>query len=150
MSSGFPVYYRFAETYLTYAECMVEAFDDPTYHDATYTISALEAINAVRDNASMPHIEAIDKAEFIEALRREWRVEFAFEDHRFWDIRRWNIGSETQKEIYGVNIEKENNLLTFRRFLYETRIWNNKMNLYPISQSELFLNSNLAPQNIGW
>ncbi|MFI3281786.1 MAG: RagB/SusD family nutrient uptake outer membrane protein [Rikenellaceae bacterium] len=144
------IVYRFAETWLTYAESMIEAFGDPTYSDNTYTISALEAINTIRDNAGMPNITTTDKDEFIEALRREWRVEFAFEDHRFWDIRRWMIGEETQKEIYGVYIEKVDNLLTFRRDLYENRTWNSKMNLYPIPQSELFLNSNLAPQNTGW
>ena len=32
----------------------------------------------------------------------------------------------------------------------QTRQWDEKMNLYPIPQSELFCNTNLNPQNTGW
>ncbi len=145
------IIYRYAETLLTYAESMVEAFNDPNYSDATFTRSALWALNQVRSNAGMPLISTTSREEFIEKVRNERRVEFAFEDHRFWDIRRWMIGNETQREIYGVSIDKNlNGELLFAQFLYETRAWNDRMNLYPIPQSELFKNKNLNPQNPGW
>lgn len=147
----FWVIYRYAETLLTYAESMIEAFDNPTYVDQTFTLSALEALNQVRANAGMPNVTVTDKNGFIQKLRNEWRVEFAFEDHRFWDIRRWKIGSETQKELYGVNIQKQaNNSKTYQRVLYKARKWNEQMYLYPIPQAEIFKNPNLLPQNNGW
>ena len=71
---------------------MIEAFGDPDYTDETYLYSARWAINQVRANVGMPDITVTGKTDFIAALRNEWRVEFAFEDHRFWDVRRWKIG----------------------------------------------------------
>ena len=145
------IVYRYAETLLTYAESMVNAFGDVNYTDDTYTHSALWALNQVRANASMPLMESCSAQEFVQALRSEWRVEFAFEDHRFWDVRRWKIADETQRELIGVNIQKaEDGTLSFYRQVYENRKWADKMYLYPIPQSELFKNSTLYPQNIGW
>ena len=87
----------------------------------------------------------------MKALQNEWRVEFAFEDHRFWDIRRWQIAENTQKELYGVSIERTTDgSLNFQRILYKNRTWNQRMYLYPIPQNELFKNKNLNPQNTGW
>lgn len=145
------IIYRYAETLLTYAESMVEAFDNPAYTDGTYTRSALWALNEVRASRSMPLVTTTDKTEFIERLRNEWRVEFAFEDHRFWDIRRWRIGDTTQNQISGVAIERTaTSGDLYYRFTYESRYWNDKMYLYPIPQAELYKNLNLAPQNPGW
>lgn len=145
------VIYRYAETLLTYAEAMIEAFGDPSYTDETFKYSAAWALNQVRANAGMPDVTVSGKEEFLEALRNEWRVEFAFEDHRFWDVRRWKIGDATQRDIYGVSIEQNGaGNYSFQRALYETRTWSERMYLYPIPQSELFKNANLNPQNIGW
>lgn len=145
------IIYRYAETLLAYAESMIEAFDNPDYTDATYTKSARWAINQVRNNAEMPDITTTGKDEFIHALQNEWRVEFAFEDHRFWDIRRWKIGDKTQRELYGVNVNRSpDGILTFEQELYSSRAWNERMYLYPIPQSEIYINANLSPQNTGW
>lgn len=145
------VIYRYAETLLTYAESMIEAFENPEYTDEKYKYSALWAINEVRRNANMPDIKPCSKEEFLEKLRNEWRVEFAFEDHRFWDIRRWKIGAETQKELYGVSITKnELGIKSYEKVVCETRFWNDRMYLYPIPKSELYKNVNLLPQNPGW
>ena len=145
------VIYRYAETLLTYAESMVNAFNDVNYTDETYKYSALWAINEVRKNADMPLIPSMGKDEFMERLYNEWRVEFAFEDHRFWDVRRWKIADTTQRELYGVKIEKQaDGTFNFYKNLYETRNWRDCMYLYPIPQSELYKNTNLNPQNTGW
>lgn len=145
------VIYRYAETLLTYAESMIETFDSPTYTDNTYRKSALDALNEVRTNAGMPAIGNCSKEEFIKKLRNEWRVEFAFEDHRFWDVRRWKIGGDTQKSLYGVSIVKETDgTKIYQKTLYESRVWNERMYFYPIPQNELFTNPNLLPQNSGW
>lgn len=145
------VVYRYAETLLTYAESMIQAFGTPDYTDATYTRSARWALNQVRINAGMPEINVAEKVGFIGKVQNEWRVEFAFEDHRFWDIRRWKIGDRTQTELYGVSIEKlDDGTKLYQKELYESRMWNDRMYLYPLPQDELFKNNNLAPQNQGW
>lgn len=145
------IVYRYAETLLTYAESMVQAFDNPDYTDQTYLYSARWALDQVRGNAGMPPVKAASKDAFIAALQNEWRVEFAFEDHRFWDVRRWKIADRTQRELYGVSIEKkESGALSFQKILYESRVWSERMYLYPIPQRELFKNPNLNPQNPNW
>ena len=113
-------------------------------------MSARTALNQVRANASMPNVTASGKDAFRSAVQREWRVEFAFEDHRFWDVRRWKIGAETQKEINGVQIVLGADKKDYSRILVENRPWAERMYLYPIPQSELFCNPNLGPQNPGW
>lgn len=143
------VVYRYAETLLTYAESMIYAYGDPNYK-GKYTLSANDALNMVRTNANMPPKSIGGKEEFIKALRNEWRVEFAFEDHRFWDVRRWKIGDETQKQIYGVKITEESDTKSYHLVLCERRQWRQCMNLYPIPQEKLFVNGNLYPQNEGW
>lgn len=143
--------YRYAETLLTYAESMVNAFNDVNYTDAAYPYSALWAVNEVRKNADMPPLPSMGKEDFFERLYNEWRVEFAFEDHRFWDVRRWKIADTTQRKLYGVKIGKRaDGMLDFYKNLYETRNWRDCMYLYPIPQNELYKNTNLNPQNTGW
>lgn len=144
------VIYRYAETILTYAEAVNEYLKSPVATDAEFTMSALTALNMVRANAQMPAVTVDSYDAFVEALRREWRVEFAFEDHRFWDVRRWNIGATTQTQVDGVSIVKTDKGLDFTRTMVEKRTWADRMNLYPIPKSELFSNPNLNPQNTGW
>ena len=141
------IVYRYAEALLSFAEAANEALGNPT--DASMGISALDALNQVRANAGMPDVTATSYKEFQEAVRREWRVEFAFEDHRFWDVRRWDIGQATQGQVDGVKIVKTGSQYTYSRTTVETRSWSSKMNLFPIPQSETFINSNLT-QNTGW
>ena len=143
------IVYRYAEALLSYAEAVNEYFQDPTATDATLTLSAAEVLNQVRDNAGMPDVQASTYQAFQTAVRREWRVEFAFEDHRFWDVRRWNIGQSTQGQVDGVKIQRSGDGFTYSRFTVENRTWAAKMNLYPIPQSETFANPNLG-QNTGW
>ena len=143
------IVYRYAEALLSYAEALNEYLGSPTATDGTFTVSALDALNQVRANAMMPAVRASSQAAFRDAVRREWRVEFAFEDHRFWDVRRWDIGQETQGQIDGVEIVKSGSQFTYSRKVVETRSWSSRMNLFPIPQSETFSNPNLT-QNTGW
>ena len=141
---------RYAEILLSYAEAANEYFGDPDATDGTLTKSAREVLNMVRANAGMPDVDAAGYEAFKQAVQREWRVEFAFEDHRFWDVRRWKIGDSTQKVINGVQIVRAGEKKEYSLIKVESRPWADRMYLYPIPQSELFCNPNLAPQNKGW
>lgn len=143
----FPLY-RYAEVLLNYAEAMNE-WKGPDYTDNVCTMSARQAVDLVRQAAGMPSLKgAASQEQFREAVRHERRVELAFEDHRFWDIRRWKIGDVVEK-IYGVEIRKNGDSFKYTRKRVQTRIWEDKMYLYPIPQKELFVNRNLT-QNPGW
>ena len=144
------IVYRYAEALLTYAEALNEYLGSPTATDGAFSVSALDALNQVRANAGMPAVNASTQSAFRDAVRREWRVEFAFEDHRFWDVRRWDIGQATQGQIDGVEITRSGGNFNYKRMMVETRTWAARQNLFPIPQSELFCNPNLNPQNTGW
>ena len=144
------IVYRYAEALLTYAEALNEYLGSPTATDGTFSVSALDALNQIRANAGMPAVNASTQSAFRDAVRREWRVEFAFEDHRFWDVRRWDIGQATQGQIDGVEITRSGGNFNYKRMTVETRTWAARQNLFPIPQSELFCNPNLNPQNTGW
>ena len=141
------IIFRYAEVLLNYAEAMAE-WKGESYTDDKHTMTATAALNQVRNAANMPNITTTGDA-FKESVRRERRVELAFEDHRFWDIRRWKIGEQTQK-IYRTKITKQSDgSFRYEKVLLEERNWENKMYLYPIPLSEQILNNNLG-QNPGW
>lgn len=140
--------FRYGEILLNYAEAMNEAYGPS--NTADLGLSAITAVNLVRRRAGMPNFPAtLSQDAFRTKLRNERRVELAFEDHRFWDIRRWKIGDQT-KEIYAMNITRNANLtLNYEVKLLEVRPFNENMYLYPIPLTELFRNKNLV-QNTGW
>lgn len=142
------VIFRYGGILLDYAEAMNEAYgpEDP----ADLGMTALEAVNKIRDRADMPGFPTgMSKEEFRKKLRNERRIEMAFENQRFWDIRRWKIGPSTTN-IKGMQITKNSDgTFTYKEVTVEQRVWNDKMYLYPIPQSELFINKALE-QNPGW
>jgi hypothetical protein len=151
--------FRYGEILLNYAEAMNEAYG-PT-NPADLKLSALQAVNFVRVRAGMPRFPGpgnnstpvnlipLSQADFRTKLRNERRVELAFEDHRFWDIRRWKIGEQTQ-DIFAMYITRNANLsLNYAVKLLEVRPFDERMYLYPIPQSEIFKINNLQ-QNTGW
>ena len=80
ISRGSEVWYvqfRYAEILLTAAEAAME-LNDP---------SALGYINQVRSRAGIQPLESVTLNDII----RERRVEFAFENQRYWDLKRWRI-----------------------------------------------------------
>ena len=138
--------FRYAEVLLNYAEAMYH-WMGADVKPAEYPYTAREALNLVRDCADMKHITETGEA-FLEKVRNERRIELAFEDHRFWDIRRLKMG-EVVKNIYGVQITGTGSNSTYKRVLVSQNQWDDKMYLFPIPQNELYMNINLE-QNPGW
>lgn len=142
------VLFRYAEILLNYAEALNE-WKGPDYKDVTYVISAREALNRIRTYAGMPVITGDNSQEaFRNRVRNERRIELAFEDHRFWDIRRWKTG-DVVKTINGIRITKNGTVFVYSTQKIQDRVWDDKMYLYPIPQSEIYMNRNLK-QNTGW
>ncbi|MEG1586232.1 MAG: RagB/SusD family nutrient uptake outer membrane protein, partial [Bacteroidales bacterium] len=92
---------RLAEMYLIYAEALNEYLDKPD-------MRVYQAVNAVRNRVNMPSLPIIPADYTKEGMRKriqnEYRVEFAFENHRFFDVRRWLIAKTTDNgAIHGLN-----------------------------------------------
>ena len=138
------IIFRLGEFYLDYAEAVFNATGSA--NDATYGMTANEAINVLRgrEDIQMPKFTE-DGDAWVERYERERLVELAFENHRFWDVRRWKKGAQYFKTIQEANISPE--LMLTRKTV--TRQWDEKFNLYPIPQSERQKNPKLT-QNPGW
>lgn len=142
------ILFRYAEVLLNYAEAMIHVNGNCDYKDATYTMSAREALNAVRKRAGIPEVAACSQDEFLTRVKHERRVEMAFEGQRFWDLRRWKNLDET-KNIYAVRITHHDGVLSYEKTLLSERSVSNKLYFYPIANVELFKNKKLV-QNSGW
>ena len=142
------ILFRYAEVLRNYAEAMIHVNGNCDYKDATYTMSAREALNAVRKRAGIPEVAACSQDEFLTRVKHERRVEMAFEGQRFWDLRRWKNLDET-KNIYAVRITHHDGVLSYEKTLLSERSVSNKLYFYPIANVELFKNKKLV-QNSGW
>ena len=138
------ILFRLAEFYLDFAEAAFYATGSA--NDVTFGITANDAINVLRNRADiqMPKFKEDGEA-WVERYERERLVELAFENHRFWDVRRWKKGARYFKNIQVATINSD---LMLTRSV-NTRQWDEKFNFYPIPQSELKKNPNLT-QNPGW
>jgi starch-binding outer membrane protein, SusD/RagB family len=145
------IFFRYAEILLNYAEASIELGE---LGDAHY------ALNQIRRRAGMPDLSAgLGQAALREAYRNERRIELAFEEHRFFDVRRWMIGPEVLSQpARGINIflEGANRLDrdTWRNHRYEVsvvqqRAWDDKLYFMPIQRDEMNRNTALV-QNPGY
>ena len=142
-------FFRYAEILLNFAEAANE-YGGPAYGINGYDAKA--AINAIRTRAQMPKVnDDVTQDELREIIRLERRIELAFEEHRFWDVRRWKIGTTLKKSIDGIQIIKNpDDSYTFNRSVgIEPRVFESRHYFYPIPQSERNRNTNLE-QNPSW
>ncbi|MBX2923264.1 MAG: RagB/SusD family nutrient uptake outer membrane protein [Chitinophagaceae bacterium] len=155
-ADGFIRLFRVAELYLNFAEAAYHSVgpDVPVTVNGV-SLTAREAVNAVRARAGMPDFPAGMSAEdFEKKYRNERRIEFAFEEHRFFDVRRWKILSETDKFVTGMRITESGGNLTYTRFKFTNRdCSSDKWLMYPINQAEVIKIIGLSGQdwqNPGW
>ncbi|UYQ92126.1 RagB/SusD family nutrient uptake outer membrane protein [Chitinophaga horti] len=139
------IVYRLAEFYLNYAEAQNEVLAAPDQ-------SVYDAINAVRVRAGVKPIlvGTMTKEQMRDAVRHERRIELAFEGHRFWDVRRWKIASETETALWGMKTTKNpDGSFTYEVVKVEDRPFAPRMYMIPITQDETLRNPNLE-QNPEW
>lgn len=147
---------RYADILLLYAETLNEYYDDPS---SAPDDAICWAISEVRNRAGMPDVRTtfanrgwpLTQENIRKLIQNERRVEFAFEEHRFWDIRRWMIGPETQRSVHEQEIilKEDDKTKEYNVREIEKRRYEDFMNLMPIPQSEINRNKNLI-QNWGW
>ena len=146
------ILFRYAEILLNYAEAMNEAYgpDTDPFGDGK---TARWAVNEVRGRVGMPPVTASDETEMRNRIKHERRIELAFEDHRFWDVRRWgkaDAESALGVPVKGVSITKTETGFTYATKIVGTRTFQEKMMLYPIPQSEILRSAGKIEQNPGW
>ncbi|MDD3107595.1 MAG: RagB/SusD family nutrient uptake outer membrane protein [Alistipes sp.] len=136
--------YRLAELYLNFAEAANEAVGPTTTvegYAGQPAMSAVDAVNAVRARAGMPGVRdkyTTDAETFRPRVRNERRVEFAFEELRYNDIRRWKALDQAQI-VTGMRAKKtDEGTFTYTRFTVSTRTnADSKYLLSPLPFSEV-------------
>lgn len=171
------IFIRLSEIYLNYAEACAELGD--------YT-EAIEALNMIRARAGVAEYGLngdatlgargetkipITSADVLNVVRRERLVELAYENHHYFDVRRWGVAGMSQGDgwIYpswhqggeggnmlGFDVLVDmsasatgNTMYFYKKKNWETRIYTERMKLFPIPQNEMNVVAKMV-QNTGW
>lgn len=151
---------RLAEVYLMQAEAWNEYLNKPD--DRVY-----EPLNKVRRRAGIPDVQDAwkkfsthpqqveNQAGMREIIRQEKTVEFAFEGHRFWDLRRWKTAHlELNDKILGWNVLGDNARTFYNNYEGPVVVWSKvkfispRDYLFPIKAEEVMISGYV--QNPGW
>ncbi|TCD27047.1 RagB/SusD family nutrient uptake outer membrane protein [Pedobacter psychrodurus] len=144
------IIFRLGEIYLNYAEALNE------YAPGNADIK--KYINLIRERAGIPQYgsaanqvpEPTNQVAWRDAIRKERRVELAFESFRYFDTRRWKIADQTDGgPFYGMDVNATTSTDFQKRVVFENRVFLKKNYLWNIIQSELNKDKNLVG-NPGW
>jgi len=109
-SHNFPIF-RFAEIVLSYAEALNEV---GRVEDAVTQIKLIRSRGGIQAGANTRYgiKVGITQDEMRVLIRNERRIELSFEEHRFWDLRRWKAGAtDLSGPLYGMKIIKNRALI---------------------------------------
>ncbi len=145
---------RKSEVLLNFAEAANEAWGNPTVKGEGCLYSAYEIMKTVRTQAggitSDPYLSemAQSQAAFRTLVQNERRLEFAFESHRYFDMRRWVL--PLNEEIKGVAVTRnQDGTFSYKEQVVEQRKYEVKNYFAPLPYAELVKNKNLI-NNQGW
>lgn len=136
------IYIRLGEIYLNYAEAMFQLGDEGT---------ARLYINKIRERARggqenvLPEIKSTGD-ELLKKIQHERRIELAFENHRFFDVRRWKIADVTEnKPARKITIIRDDvtKKKTYKIEVLQERKFLPQHYLLPIPRSEIQRNASL-------
>lgn len=145
---------RKAEVFLNYAEAANEAWG-PHGKGPGCLYTAYEVVRTIRQaSGGITNTEYLDemaasKETFRALIQNERRLELAFENHRFFDMRRWIL--PLNEPIYGIEVTRDaDGELSYQEREVESRDMNDIKYYYlPLPNGELLKNKNLV-NNLGW
>lgn len=144
---------RKTELLLNFAEASNEAWG-PEGTGPGLTMTAVDAIKEVRNNAGIGNayvdeVKLLGKDAFRQLIQNERRLELAFENHRYFDMRRWVL--PLNEPVTGMKITKnEDGSLNYEEVVVEERNYNDIKYYYePIPYNEQVKSADLV-NNLGW
>ena len=163
MSFKSPTTYTHACPIFRYAEILLNAAE--AINEAEGPDNAYQYVNEVRARVGMPPYSGMSQSQLRERIRNERRIELCFEDHRFFDERRWKLfeGKSATSEkslpyyqqvynLYGVAVTPgQSTMFNYGPAeMHQSRAFNSPKNYYfPIPDAEIKRLPNLG-QNPGW
>ena len=144
------VMFRYAEILLDFAEAQNEYAGPSTdVYQVLIDLRARAGIEA-GENGMYGLMENMSQDEMREAIHKERRLEMAFEEQRFWDIRRWKIGDEVYNQPFrGLVITQSGPVLNYNIVEVLNPTFEERRYLFPIPYEEVINNDNMV-QNPGW
>jgi hypothetical protein len=138
---------RYAEILLNYAEAWNEVNGPSSeVYDVLDQIRERAGITGSVTDRALPGGDLATQDAMRNFIHKERTIELVFEEHRPWDVRRWNCAVEAlARPIYGVDVDKDGNIT---RKEVAKRVFDAKMYLYPLPEGEVW-KTNL-PNNPGW
>ena len=142
---------RYAEVLLSYLECKINDGSTIDQNLLDLTINAVRG----RESVQMPLVTETDPGKLMEILKRERRVELAWEGLRYWDLIRWGEASEklSNSPMYGIKITDDpDNYTRFpigpkgHYFVYKLQFRSTDIP-WPIPQDELDINTTLTQKD---
>jgi hypothetical protein len=151
---------RLAEMYLNYAEAANEAYGPNTPAPGA-TMTAVQAINAVRTRAGMPAVLSAytgSTAAFRPRIKNERIVELSWEGHYYNDIHRWmDLQTIMSSTLIGMDIEKVTVSATYPIGFKHTRLplpqdrqvaWKPQMYYLPFNNADNLKMKNFVPNPV--
>ncbi len=150
---------RLAEIYLIQAEAWNE-YEGPSSKvfnalDKIRKRAGLIGVEEAWLNYSNNTIKLTTKDGVRDVVQQEWNIEFAFEGHRFWNLRRWlKAHIELNEHQFGWNITGDTAESFYNQFDIPIAVWTKrKFNesrdyLFPIRTEEKIISG--VTQNPGW
>lgn len=148
---------RLADLYLLYSEAlneMKEQPDEEVYYwiDQVRSITDLKGVVEAWAEYSVYPDRPKDKRGMREIIRKERLIELSFEGQHFWDIRRWKIADQMwgkPRMAWNTKGTAPADYYQFVKIDEPKRIFSTKEYLWPLSISDLRINTNLV-QSYGW
>lgn len=125
---------RYSEVLLNQAEALNE------YQGPSADVYGL--VGQVRQRAGLVPFQlpaGLTQDQMRQRIRNERRVELAYEEHRFWDVRRWKIADQTDnRTLNGMKITRQTNgTFTYQTTPVRQHVFRPAMYLFPIPQTEI-------------
>lgn len=149
-------YLRLSDIYLMYAEAVIfSSGGTPQSTSGNYTMSAVQAVNAIRNRAQLPDLltkYTANNEVFFEEIVRERAVELFMEGARFCDLRRWNRNGDPRyldKTAIDFDRDAKGKPINIQERLVIRRVAEAKHNWLPLPASETKIYEGFQ-QNPGW
>lgn len=126
---------RMTEVYMNYIEACIELGE---------LDEAKKYLNVIRKNVGLPEVTTSSQDELRKIYQNERRLEFYYEEQRYWDVRRWLIAKEAKglNSLDGVRVTAtlKPGVGAQSRYEHDEARWNYNYEVFPVTvESRVFV-----------
>ncbi len=124
---------RYAEILLNYAEALNEVDYAGNKQKVCSLLNQLRKRGGITASVTA-RTDLNSQEKMRNFIHKERTVELAFEEHRWWDVRRWGVAKEAlSRDIIGVEVSATG---AYSRKVAQQRVFDDRMYVYPIPEGE--------------